>query len=267
MARFDPNHPVPRFPLTMPREAWDDSPPPGACLPADPLFDGAPPPHDARGFDHVLDPGPNCTARPAIDPEDEPAPDPDAGGPDTDPDVDPLFFIPVPRARRRRNGWSDERQISFIVSLSQCGSVAAAARSVGLSARSAYRLLDAPGACGFARAWDAAYALGYERTRVDALARSLHGVHVPVYRKGRLVRVEHRQSNRLAIAVLSGTRPNVLPAGRIAMLDRRRNKLWWAALDQEEADEARCEKQRIAAEAEEREAQRRANRVPRMFFF
>ena len=267
MARFARNHPVPRFPLTMPREAWDSTPPPGACLPTDPLFEGAPPPHDARGFDHVLDPGPNCTARPAIHPEDEPAPDPDAGGPDTDPDVDLLFFVPVPRARRRRNGWSDERQISFIVSLSQCGSVAAAARSVGMSARSAYRLLDATGACDFARAWDAAYAMGYERTRVDALARSLHGVHVPVYRKGRLVRVEHRQSNRLAIAVLSGTRPNVLPAYRISMLDRRRNKLWWAALDQEEADEARCEEQRIAADTEERLAKERASRVPRIISF
>ena len=266
MARFAPNHPVPRFPLTMPREAWGDAPP-GACLPTDPLFDGAPPPHDARGFDALvdsgLDPGPNCTFAHAPDPDDE-APDPDAGGPDTDPDFDPLFFIPVPRARRRRNGWSDERQISFIVSLSRCGSVAAAARAVGMSARSAYRLLDAPGACDFARAWDAAYGQGYERTRVDALARSLHGVHVPVYRKGRLVRVEHRQSNRLAIAVLSGTRPNVLPAGRIAMLDRRRNKLWWSALDQEEADEARCEAERIAADTAERRAKERASRVPRI---
>ena len=264
MARFAPNHPVPRFPLTMPREAWDDSPPPGACLPTDPLFEDAPPPHDARGFDHDLDPGPNCTARPAIDPEDEPCPDPDAGGPDTDPDVDLLFFVPVPRARRRRNGWSDERQISFIVSLSRCGSVAAAARAVGMSARSAYRLLDAPGACGFARAWDAAYGQGYERTRVDALARSLHGVHVPVYRKGRLVRVEHRQNDRLAIAVLSGTRPNVLPAYRISMLDRRRNKLWWSALDQEEADEARCEAERIAADTAERLAKERASASTRV---
>ena len=273
MARYDPDRPAPRFPLTMPREAWDDSPPPGACLPTDPLFEGATPPHDARGFDHMIDPGPNCTARPAIQSEDEPVPDPDGApdpddpGPDTDPDVDLLFFVPVPRARRRRNGWSDERQISFIVSLSMCGSVAAAARAVGMSARSAYRLLDATGACDFARAWDAAYAMGYERTRVDALARSLHGVHVPVYRKGRLVRVEHRQSNRLAIAVLSGTRPNLLPAGRIAMLDRRRNKLWWAALDQEEADEARCEKQRIAADTAERLAKERASRVPRIISF
>lgn len=255
MARFDPNRPAPRFPLTMPDEAWTDAPP-GATLPRDPLFEGAPPPHDANGF------APSLEHR--THDEDTPLPDPEAGGPNTDSDHDPLFFTPVPRLRRRRNGWSDARQISFIVSLSHCGSVAAAARAVGMSARSAYRLLDAPGACDFARAWDAAYAEGYERTRVDALARSLHGVHVPIYRKGRLVRVEHRQSDRLAIAVLSGTRPNVLPAHRIAMIDRRRNKLWWAALDQEEADEAACEAERIAAESAARLAEKRANRQPRV---
>ena len=243
--------PRPRFPLTMPPEAWFDAPP-GACLPPNPLFADAPPPHDARGFAAY---------------DDEPLPDPESGGPNTDPDHDPLFFIPVPRQRRRRNGWSEERQVGFIVALSHCGSVAAAARSVGISARSAYRLLDAPGACDFARAWEAAYEMGYEATRVDALARSLHGVHVPVYRKGRLVRVELRQSDRLAIAVLSGTRPNVLPAHRISVMDRRRNKLWWAALDQETADEARCEAQRIAAETATRLAETRANRQPRIVSF
>jgi hypothetical protein len=115
-----------------------------------------------------------------------------------------IAFTPVPRQRKRRTGWSPERQSLFIFALSRCGSVARAARSVGMSARSAYQLLDAPGGEDFARAWDEAIDLGIERVRADALESALGGVFVPVFRKGRLVRVEHRRSERLAIALLSG---------------------------------------------------------------
>jgi hypothetical protein len=60
-------------------------------------------------------------------------------------DTDPLAFTPVPMQRRRRNGWTPERQALFIDSLAQCGSVTMAARSVRMSARSAYALLDKDG--------------------------------------------------------------------------------------------------------------------------
>ena len=54
----------------------------------------------------------------------------------TDPD-DVLAFIPVPLARVRARGWSADRQHAFIAMLARCGVVAHAARSVGMSARSA----------------------------------------------------------------------------------------------------------------------------------
>ena len=41
-------------------------------------------------------------------------------------------FTPVP-VRARHDGWSVERQIAFIEKLADCGSVAAAARHVGMS--------------------------------------------------------------------------------------------------------------------------------------
>jgi hypothetical protein len=63
------------------------------------------------------------------------------GASDDTPDIP---FTPVERLRRRRNGWSADRQRAFINTLATCGSVAAAARSVGMTARSAYRLCDAP---------------------------------------------------------------------------------------------------------------------------
>ena len=63
---------------------------------------------------------------------------------------DAIPFDPVPRLRR--NGWSEAAQRDFIAALSLTGSVRAAAEVVGLSPRSAYRLVAAPGADDFARA-------------------------------------------------------------------------------------------------------------------
>src|SRR5690606_29279423 len=85
---------------------------------------------------------------------------PDMLPPDALAAVDPqaeepaIPFTPVPRQRQRRSGWTDQRQRAFISALAKCGSVSAAAKSIGMTARSAYRLLDADGADEFARAWD-----------------------------------------------------------------------------------------------------------------
>jgi hypothetical protein len=120
-----------------------------------------------------------------------------------------IAFDPVPRQRARRNGWTPEHQQLFLFALSRCGSVARAARAAGKSRRSAYHLLHSPGADSFAQAWDQAIEEGIERVRADALERALGGAFVPVFRRGRLVRVEHRLCDRLAIALLSGEHRDV----------------------------------------------------------
>ncbi|MBA3527665.1 MAG: hypothetical protein H0T82_12230, partial [Sphingomonas sp.] len=51
----------------------------------------------------------------------------------------PIDFDPVPRLRKRRNGWTPETQAAFIEALSLCGCVARSARAVGMTPRSAYR--------------------------------------------------------------------------------------------------------------------------------
>ena len=122
-------------------------------------------------------------------------------------------FTPDPRKRRRHDGWTEQRQRGFIHALVACGSVSAAARHVGKTARSAYRLLDAPGATEFAQAWDAAIECGIDRTRSDALHRALHGQLVPIYRRGKLQRVELRKSDKLALGLLSGTRRDGAASG------------------------------------------------------
>lgn len=148
-------------------------------------------------------------------------------------------LTPVPRLRARRRGWSEGRQRAFIFALSRCGSVARAARAVGMSPRSAYLLLDAPGADSFAQAWDRAIDEGIERVRADALQRALGGVFVPVFRRGKLVRVEHRQSDALAIALLNGGPKDVDDYRRTAV-SRRRYRQDMAELDrQREAEQRR----------------------------
>ena len=112
-------------------------------------------------------------------------------------------FTPVPMARNRRSGWTPKRQRAFIAALARWGSVSAAAREVGMSARGASRLLDRDGCESFARAWDRAVDLARDRLRADSLDRALHGSFVPVYRRGKLVRVEHRRSDRLAVSLLA----------------------------------------------------------------
>lgn len=66
-------------------------------------------------------------------------------------------FLPVP-LRARADGWTPERQARFIGMLAQTGSVAAAARAVGMSRESAHRLRTKPGAESFAHAWEAVVA-------------------------------------------------------------------------------------------------------------
>ena len=164
-----------------------------------------------------------------------------------------IDFTPVPRLRARRNGWTEAKQREFIAALARCGSVSAAARSVGMTKRSAYRLVDAAGAASFAGAWDEAVDIGLSRLRLDSLHRALEGDYVPIYRRGRLVRVEHRRNDKLAIALLSG-RDREVEAYRRAAVSRHEYGRDMGALD---AARAEREAQIVAAEnAYEAEVQR-----------
>jgi hypothetical protein len=155
-----------------------------------------------------------------------------------EPSDEPVIdFTPVPRLRNRRTGWTEARQRAFIAALARCGSVKTAAAHVGMSARTAYRLTDAPGADSFAAAWDQALDIGLARIQSDALERALNGAFVPIYRRGRLVRVEHRRCDRLAIALMAGKDRDVLDYKRA--VDRRRYHEELRAADERRAAEER----------------------------
>jgi hypothetical protein len=153
-----------------------------------------------------------------------------------------IGFTPVPRQRKRRGGWSEEAQRQFIACLQRTASVSAAARAVGRSASTAYRLLDAEGAESFAIAWDKAFAEGLGRLRDDAVDRAMNGALVPVYRKGRLVRVEHRRSDRMAIALLGGRNRNI-DWYRQGALRRHVATMEQKAMDEELSDRKRREEE------------------------
>jgi hypothetical protein len=150
-----------------------------------------------------------------------------------------IAFAPVPRRRRRHDGWTDDRQRDFIAALAACGSVSAAARHVGMTARSAYRLLDSAGATDFARAWDVAIAQGVDRTRSDALSRALNGALVPIYRRGKLQRVELRKSDRLALGLLGGKFLHGGSGPRLSAEDRAAHRADQRLLDAAAPGEAR----------------------------
>jgi hypothetical protein len=116
--------------------------------------------------------------------------------------LEELAFTPVP-VRARHDGWTVERQKWFILRLALGGCVAAAARGVGMTPKSAYRLLDRPGSESFAAAWTKALGWGQERTLDRSLERALLGESVPIVRDGRVVGERHRFDNRLTLAVLN----------------------------------------------------------------
>ena len=159
---------------------------------------------------------------------------------------DSIEFTPVPRQRKRRNGWTPEAQRAFVAALEECGCIARSARAVGMSARSVYRLLEAEGADSFAEAVDQAIARGVERVRDEAMLRALHGSWVPVVRRGRVVRMEFRHNDKLALGILSG-RGGSNAERREQAVSRRKYRLQLKALRQQQ-DEERRRREAIWAE-------------------
>jgi hypothetical protein len=106
-------------------------------------------------------------------------------------------FTPVP-LRFRKDGWTPARQADFLGQLAETGSVSAAARHVGMTRESAYRLRDKDGAQSFAAAWDVILAepRRARKSTTDLLRhRMAYGKLRPVMRGGRHVATVHSPDN------------------------------------------------------------------------
>jgi hypothetical protein len=124
----------------------------------------------------------------------------------SDTPVDPLPFEPVPSASNRHDGWTPERQRGFIAALEQIGMVSAAARSVGMSRKSAYALLKRAGPeSSFARAWREAQAAGRAIALSTAIERAIHGVEIPYFYRGIQRGTRRVYNDGLLIAALRAT--------------------------------------------------------------
>ena len=114
-----------------------------------------------------------------------------------------VAFEPTPS--RKVGGWSAERQMIFIEALAETGSVHMAARSAGLSARSAYSLRIR--STNFAQAWDAAQQLAVGRLSALAFDRAIHGRVEQVYHHGELIGEKRIPSERLLMWLLARLDP------------------------------------------------------------
>lgn len=103
----------------------------------------------------------------------------------------------------RHDGWTPQRQSAFLRALASTQSVAAAARSVGLSRQSAYALRARLQGEPFDFAWRAALMCCFDVLTEAAMERALNGVEVPHFYKGELIHTSRRYDERLTVALLT----------------------------------------------------------------
>ena len=128
----------------------------------------------------------------------------------------PGWFTPAP-LRSRRDGWSEVRQCAFLAQLYLTGSVTAAAKAVGMSRASGYRLRERAGAESFAHAWDRVLSLpgwghpGGVRedfrkvTNATLLARLESGLVQPVLHRGRMTAIRRKPDDSALFRLLRRT--------------------------------------------------------------
>ena len=101
----------------------------------------------------------------------------------------------------------------FLRALGATACVASAAKAVGMSRQSAYRLRNRLKGEPFDIAWEAAFQHGYDALHQAALERALHGIEVPVFHGGEQIGTRRHFDERLTIYFLS--RRNVAGAQRL----------------------------------------------------
>lgn len=135
----------------------------------------------------------------------------------------PPFFHPVP-LRARADGWTLARQCGFLAQLYITGSVAAAAKAVGMTRTGAYRLRAREGAESFAHAWHRVLTPpGTGRTsgpkpdwrkvtQLALLRRVETGLVQPVVYRGRMVAVRRKPDNSALLRLMRRTERVPVPA-------------------------------------------------------
>ncbi|MFW2348871.1 hypothetical protein [Qipengyuania sp.] len=136
----------------------------------------------------------------------------------------------------RHDGWSHARQVGFLRALSATHSVTEAAKSVGMSRQSAYRLRSRLKGQAFDLAWEVAFHHSFDVLAHAALERALNGVEVPVYYQGEKIDTYRRYDERLTVALLGRATLGGNPIlGRLGPLAERHARDFEALLGRIEA--------------------------------
>lgn len=116
-------------------------------------------------------------------------------------------WVPV-RRRPRYDGWTEEKQRRFIEALADTGLVSVAAKAVGMTRESAYKLRRAAHGAAFARAWDAARHHAGSYLEDIAFERAIEGVEHNVYNEyGDVVCTKRVYNDRLITFLLRHLKP------------------------------------------------------------
>ena len=125
-------------------------------------------------------------------------------------------WVPV-RRRPRTDGWTEEKQRRFIEVLADTGQVSRAAKAVGLTRESAYKLRRQPHAAAFARAWDAARHHAGDLIEDTAFERAIEGEERPVFNEyGEVIATKRVVNDRLLIFLLRHLKPERYAADALA---------------------------------------------------
>ena len=118
------------------------------------------------------------------------------------PPVESAPAEPPPVHVGRGDRWNKWKMAEFLRQLAATHSVTAAARSVGMSRNSAYKLRSRLKGQPFDIAWEAAFRHGYDDLAHAALELALEGEEVPHYYRGELVATHRKRNPHLMVALL-----------------------------------------------------------------
>lgn len=147
----------------------------------------------------------------------------------------PPALCPPPPEVEPEDRWTKRKMADFLRVLAAQQSVSAAARAVGMSRQSAYKLRNRLKGEPFDIAWEAAFQHGYDALHQAALERALHGVEVPVFHAGEQVGTRRHFDERLTVFLLS--RRNAVGAQRLSRYGAAAefwSERWEAMLEQVE---------------------------------
>lgn len=116
-------------------------------------------------------------------------------------DIPPADELAQPK--ERHDGWSPDKQVTFLEALARTGNVRAAATYAGLSRESAYKLRRRADGRAFARAWDAAIIHARDIFQDELMDKGLNGWSEAVWHQGEEVGTRERWSAPLFLAALS----------------------------------------------------------------